>query len=227
MSPPGRHGLVLVAGMLAGMLAASGCSGADPGPEETTPPMLAAAVLAHTEAELVAAAQVLPGEVGRGVGPEDLAAEVALARPEEGTTHVRVVVTEGEPLGSRADVRRLCRTYGPCEDVSTDVAEATLLFENGAVDSDPGRVYAWARWEDRTVWAYAYGPFVDAEPQRRTPEVEALGETLVALVTDPDVGFSTSQAYADDSAELCEDGWLEWYGQGNGAPEPEDNPDWC
>ena len=54
-----------------------------------------------------------------------------------------------------------------------------------------------------------------------------LADTLVAVVTDPDVGFTSGAAYSEGAEEICDGPWLDWYGQGNGSPEPEDNTDWC
>ena len=58
-------------------------------------------------------------------------------------------------------------------------------------------------------------------------EARALGDALAAIVTDPAVGRSTSTEYAEAGEELCGSGdWLDYYGQGNGSPRPEDYREW-
>lgn len=49
----------------------------------------------------------------------------------------------------------------------------------------------------------------------------------MAVVTDPGVGFTSAAAYSEGAEEICDGPWLDWYGQGNGSPEPEDTTDWC
>ena len=103
------------------------------------------------------------------------------------------------------------------------------MYEAGYPEEDPGVVLAWSIREDVVVWAYAHGPFVvpdDAGGPRA--EAEELGQTLVAVVTDPGVGWRTSGEYVEGGQEICEgDDWRRWFGEGNGTPEPEDWRDWC
>ena len=150
--------------------------------------------------------------------------EVALDRDVGDNAHVRVAVTTGTPFGaSPEELADLCETFAPCEEVDG----ATLLLENGAPESDPGIAYAWMERDGVTVWALGYGPFIERDPAQRDEEVAALADTLVAVVTDPDVGFTSGAAYSEGAEEICDGPWLDWYGQGNGSPEPEDNTDWC
>ena len=204
-------------------LLASACSDSADG-STTTPPMLAAAVAAHTDAPVKAAAEIGVREEPEMLGTGDVAVEVALDREVGDNAHVRVAVTTGTPFGaSPEELADLCETFAPCEEVDG----ATLLLENGAPESDPGIAYAWMERDGVTVWALGYGPFIERDPAQRDEEVAALADTLVAVVTDPDVGFTSGAAYSEGAEEICDGPWLDWYGQGNGSPEPEDNTDWC
>lgn len=204
-------------------LLASACSDSADG-STTTPPMLAAAVAAHTDAPVRAAAEIGVREEPEMLGAGDVAVEVALDREVGDNAHVRVAVTRGSPFGASPEaLADVCETYAPCEEVDG----ATLLLENGAPESDPGIVYAWMERDGVTVWALGYGPFIERDPAQRDEEVAALADTLVAVVTDPGVGFTSAAAYSEGAEEICDGPWLDWYGQGNGSPEPEDNTDWC
>lgn len=211
---------------LVGLVAAgaTGCSADDPTAEEATPQALAAAAVAHYDEPLVAAAPIFGDErLRRG----DLAVELAFDRPEGDNTHVRVVVSDGLPYSRRDEDP--CDGPWECRDVGTDEVEATLLYEAGYPEEDPGVVVAWSEREDEVVWAYAYGPFIAPDDEGGPDEeATALGDALSAIVTDPAVGRRTSAGYAEAGQELCGGGdWLEWYGQGNGSPRPEDFRDWC
>jgi hypothetical protein len=211
----------LLAAATALALAASGCSGSADD-STTTPPMLAAAVDAHTDAPLRAAAELPEGS--QGVVEGDVTVEVSLDREVGDNAHVLLAVTRGTPFGvSAAELADLCESLGPCEEVDG----ATLVFENGSPESDPGIAYAWMERGDVTVWAYGYGPFIEQDPAQRSEEVAALAETLVGVVSDPGVGFTSAAAYVEGAQEICDGPWLDWYGQGNGSPEPEDSTDWC
>ena len=158
------------------------------------------------------------------LGTGDVAVEVALDREVGDNAHVRVAVTRGTPFGaSPEELADLCETFAPCEEVDG----ATLLLENGAPESDPGIAYAWMERDGVTVWALGYGPFIERDPAQRDEEVAALADTLVKVVTDPGVGFTSAAAYSEGAEEICDGPWSDWYGQGNGSPEPEDNTDWC
>ncbi len=203
---------------------ASGCSNDDPGAEEATPQALAAAVTAHYDEPLAAAAPLFRGQ---DVRPGDLAVEVAFDRPEGDNTHVRVVVSDRLPYGR--DDEDPCAGPWKCQDVGTDEVAGTLLYEAGYPEEDPGVVLAWSERGDEVLWAYAYGPFIAPDDEGGPDEeASALGDALAAIVTDPAVGRRTSEAYAEAGQELCGGGdWLDWYGQGNGSPRPEDFRDWC
>lgn len=206
------------------LLGTTGCSGDAPDAEETTPQALAAAAVAHYDEPLVAAAPLFRGQdVRRG----DLAVELAFDRAEGDNAHVRVVVADGLPFAD--DGEGPCEGRWECLDVGTDEVDATLLYESGHPEEDPGVVVAWSEREDVVVWAYAYGPLVAPEDEGGPgEEAGALGDALAAIVTDPAVGTRTSAEYAEAGQEICEGGdWLEWYGQGNGAPRPDDHRDWC
>lgn len=213
--------LALVWLLLAGV---TGCSADDPTAEEATPQALAAAAVAHYDEPLAAAAPIFGDErLRRG----DLAVELAFDRPEGDNTHVRVVVSDGLPYSRRGEDP--CDGPWECRDVGTDEVEATLLYEAGYPEEDPGVVVAWSERGDEVVWAYAYGPFIAPDDEGGPDEeATALGDALSAIVTDPAVGRRTSAGYAEAGQELCGGGdWLEWYGQGNGSPRPEDFRDWC
>ena len=80
-------------------LLASACSGSTDG-STTTPPMLAAAVAAHTDAPVRAAAAIGVREEPEMLGEGDVAVEVALDRDVGDNAHVRVAVTTGTPFGA-------------------------------------------------------------------------------------------------------------------------------
>lgn len=206
------------------VVATVGACSEDPTAEEATPQALAAAVAGHYDEPLVAAAPLFRGDdVRRG----DLAVELAFDRPEGDNTHVRVVVSDRLPFDR--DGEDPCDGPWECLDVGAGGVEATLLYEAGYPEEDPGVVAAWSEREDEVVWAYAYGPFI-APDDEGGPDAEAteLGEALASIVTDPAVGRRTSSGYAETGQELCGGGdWLDWYGQGNGYPRPEDYRDWC
>jgi hypothetical protein len=199
-------------------------SGSGSGEVEVTPQALAAAVLAHTDEDPVAVAPVFGDERLRR---DDLAVELAFDRPEGDNDHVRVVLSDRLPFGR--DEQDLCAGPWTCLDVGHDGVEATLLYEAGYPEEDPGIVLAWSVREDGVVWAYAYGPFVAPDDEGGPgAEAEALGGTLAAVVTDPGVGWTTSAEYAEAGRDVCDGGaWLRWYGDGNGAPQPDDYRDWC
>lgn len=205
------------------LLAAAGCSDDSTDAEGATPQALAAAVLAHHEAEPVAVAPVFGDERLR---PDDLAVELAFDRPEGDNSHVRVVLSDRLPYGRDEDP---CAGPWVCLDVSEDGVDGTLLYEAGYPEEDPGVVVAWSVREEGVVWAYAYGPFVAPDDEGGPgAAAEELGETLAAVVTDPAVGRRTSEEYAEAGQEICEgDDWLRWYGDGNGSPRPDDYVDWC
>ena len=228
--PPGT----LPALLTAGALLLSGCgsdaaTGSDPDPAETTPPDLAAAVVAHYDEPLVAAAALLPDEFEELLSEETLAVELAFDRPEGDNTHIRVVVSPDDPFAGTEYGFADCSVF-ECEDISADGVEATLLYENGAPEEDPGLVAAIADWGDRFVFVRAYGPFVPIKPDdlEQDAEVMALGEAVAQIATDPAVDFRTSAEYADGGEELCAgDDWLDWYGQGNGSAKPDNYVDYC
>lgn len=199
---------------------AAGCSDDDGPPDAVagSPQAVAAALAVHHDAEVSAVAPLFRD--AEDVRAGDLAVEVALARPGD-DARVRVVVTEGPPFGEE-DVDALCAGAHACDERDG----AQVVLEGGQPEEDPGVVYAWAVREDVTVWAWASGPFVDDEDPSQ--EVEELVDAMVAVVTDPAVGFRTSAAYAQAGERICASGdWLRWYGDGNGAPRPQDFRDWC
>lgn len=213
--------LALTALLLGGVAA---CSEGGPTAEEATPQALAAAAASHYDGPLAAAAPLFRGDdVRRG----DVAVELAFDRPDGDNTHVRVVVSDRLPF--EEDDEDPCAGPWECLDVGTDEVEATLLYEAGYPEEDPGVVVAWSDRGDAVVWAYAYGPFIAPDDEGGPDaEAQALGDALAAIVTDPAVGRSTSTAYAEAGEELCGSGdWLDYYGQGNGSPRPEDYREWC
>lgn len=206
--------------------AVTGCTDAADAPdaEATTPQSLGAAAVSHYDEPLAAAAPIFGDERLR---TGDLAVELAFDRADGDNTHVRVVVSDRLPYGR--DDEDPCAGPWECLDVGADGVDATLLYEAGYPEEDPGVVLAWSEREDAVVWAYAYGPFI-APDDEGGPDAEAraLGEALAAIVTDPAVGPRTSAEYAEAGQELCGGGdWLDWYGQGDGSPRPEDYRDWC
>lgn len=222
MSRDRRTTSTLALAALLGGLAA--CSGDDPTAQEATPQALAAAAVAHYDEPLAAAAPLFRGQdVRRG----DLAVELAFDRPVGDNSHVRVVVSDRLPF--EEDGQGPCDGSWECLDVGTDEVDATLLYESGHPEEDPGVVIAWSERDDAVVWAYAYGPYVAPDDEGGPDEeAQALGDALAAIVTDPAVGPRTSAEYAEAGQEICEGGdWLRWYGDGNGAPQPEDYRDWC
>lgn len=226
-------GAALLCLLTAGCTGGGSDGGSDGGPDgpgsgsgevEVTPQALAAAVLAHTDEDPVAVAPVFGDERLR---PDDLAVELALDRPEGDNAHVRVVVSDRLPF--RREDEDPCAGPWECRDVGVDGVDGTLLYEAGYPEEDPGSIVAWSVREEGVVWGYAYGPFVEPDDEGGPgAEAEALGELLAAVVTDPGVGPTTSAAYAEAGREVCAGGaWLRWYGDGNGAPRPEDFVDWC
>jgi hypothetical protein len=222
MSRDRRTTSTLAVAALLGALAA--CSGDDPSAEEATPQALAAAAVAHYDEPLVAAAPLFRGQdVRRG----DIAVELAFDRAEGDNAHLRVVVSDRFPF--EEDGESPCEARWECLDVGADEVEATLLYESGHPEEDPGVVIAWSERDDAVVWAYAYGPLVVPDDEGGPgEEAQALGDALAAIVTDPAVGARTSAEYAEAGQAICEgEDWLRWYGDGNGAPQPEDYRDWC
>ena len=214
------------------LLAACGSDAAtvgEPDTAEATPPSLAAAVVAHYDEPLVAAAALLPDEFEELLSEDTLAVELAFDRPEGDNTHVRVIVSPDDPFAGTEYEFPDCSVF-ECEDISTDGVEATLLYENGHPEEDPGVVAAIADQGDHVVLVRAYGPFVPVERDdlEQDDEVMALGEAVAEIATDPAVGFRTSAEYADGGEEICAgEDWLDWFGQGNGYPRPDDYVDYC
>lgn len=198
--------------------------GGDPAAVETSERALAAAVEMHLGREALSAAPLFTGD---GLPAGAVGVELALDRPVGDNTHVRVVVS---PPGADPDARGLKSCRGTprtwvCEE---DVAEETsyvLLREAGYPEEDPGLIGAVGRRDEVVVLATAYGPFVPgADGEGDADDVEQseeLADLLRAVVTDPAVGLRTSEYYDQVGAAIDDDRWQDWYGQGNGASEPE------
>ena len=221
---------MLAAGLLPLLALATACSG-EPVSTEGTPQALAAAVTEHYDAELRAVAPLSAADGYPEIEDDELAVEMAFAAPGGGdNTHVRVVVSPTDPYVDDEYGFPDCETF-ECEDLTGDLpdggVDALLLWEQGHPEEDPGAVVALADYGDHFVRAHAYGPLV-TEDHAEDPEVSALSEALASVVTDPGVGYLVSEAYAEEGAEICAgDAWLDWYGQGNGTPRPDDLVEWC
>lgn len=223
------HGLTaaLLAPLL--LLGAAACGedqpvGDGPTAVATTERALAAAVETHLGREAVAAAPLFAGD---GLPPGAVGVELAFDRPVGDHTHVRVVVS---PPGADPDAKQLrtCRGQPTTWECEQDVDGATsyvLLREAGSPEEDPGVIAAVGRRDDVWVVVTAYGPLVPyADGEGDADDVEQseeLADLARALVTDPAVGLRTSAAYAEAGREIDDDRWLDYYGQGNGAQEPE------
>jgi hypothetical protein len=202
----------------------SSAGGGDPTAVVATERALAAAVERHLGREAVAAAPLFSGD---GLPPGAVGVELAFDRPVGDHTHVRVVVS---PPGADPDAKQLrtCRGTPTTWECEQDVVGATsyvLLREAGYPEEDPGLVGAVGRRDGVVVLATAHGPFVPpAGGEGETDDVaqaEELADLLRAVVTDPAVGLRTSEHYEEVGASIEDDRWLDWYGQGNGASEPE------
>ncbi|WP_214055814.1 hypothetical protein [Nocardioides aquaticus] len=227
--PPGIVPALLAAMVLLAACGSDAASVSDPDSAEATPPSLAAAVVAHYDEPLVAASALLPDEFEELLSEDTLAVELAFDRPEGDNTHVRVIVSPDDPFAGDEHEFPDCSVF-ECEDISTGEVEATLLYENGSPEEDPGLVAAIADQGDHVVFVRAYGPFVPLERDdlEQDAEVMALGDAVGDIATDPAVGFRTSAAYASGGEGICAgDDWLDWFGQGNGYPRPDDYVDYC
>ena len=204
----------------------SSAPGGDPTAVVATERALAAAVETHLGREAVAAAPLFRGD---GLPRGAAGVELSFDRPVGDHTHVRVVVSTP---GADPDAKQLrsCRGMPTMWECEQDVVGATsyvLLREAGYVGEDPGLVGAVGRRDGVVVLATAYGPVVPpagGEGEAEADDVaqsEELADLLRAVVTDPAVGLRTSEHYEEAGASIEDDRWLDWYGQGNGASEPE------
>lgn len=205
----------------------SSAPGGDPTAVVATERALAAAVETHLRREAVVAAPLF---VGDGLPEGAIGVELAFDRPVGDHAHVRVVVS---PPGVDRDAERLesCRATQPNWGCEEDVVEATsyvLVSQAGHPEEDPGLVMAVGRRDDVVVRATAYGPLVpDADGAGEGVEADdvqqsgELADLLRAVVTDPAVGLRTSEHYEEAGAAVDDERWLDWYGQGNGASEPQ------
>ena len=198
--------------------------GGDPTAVVVTERALAAAVETHLGREAVAAAPLFSGD---GLPPGAVGVELAFDRPVGDHAHVRVVVSAP---GADPDAQQLrsCRGMPATWDCEQDVVGATsyvLLREAGYPEEDPGLVGAVGRRDGVVVLATAHGPFVPAVGDEGeaddVAQTQELADLLRAVVTDPAVGLRTSEHYEEAGAAIEDDRWLDWYGQGNGASEPE------
>lgn len=231
---PSRGSHRLLAGLLAGLVltGASSCSDepdAAPSPGrgsptavETTERALAAAVEEHLGRDAAAAAPLFRGD---GLPRGAIGTELAFDRAVGDNTHVRVVVS---PPGADPQVEDLTDCSGFAEGCEEDVVNGTayvLLREAGSPEEDPGYVGAVGRRDDVAVFVLAYGPLVPGEEGEGeaddVEQTEELVDLVRAVVTDPAVGLRTSAAYDEAGRAIPDDRWLDWFGQGNGASEPE------
>ncbi len=231
----GRAAAVLCASALLASCASTGSgtrSGSGTGEETrpdavaSTPPMLAAAVLAHYDEPVVAIAPLLRGRHSYPTLPRGgIGAELAFDRSEGDNTHVRVIVSPPPVSKAPTPDPPPCKV-SECTDISTEDVQARLFWETGSPEEDPGLVYATAEAGDHVLLVLAYGPLI-TERHDET-DVLALGEAVAAVATDPAVGLRTSEAYAGAGEELCDDSaWVAWFGRGNGSPRPPGYVDWC
>lgn len=202
-------------------LAAGACGSVDDGPADDGPPgpvtarALAAVAMRHVDEAPTAAAPL--GEDQRVREPA-VGVELALPRAEGDNAHLDVVVL---PDGDRYWREGEC---GPaeerCEQAPLDTGgEVVVTWQPEAPESDPGVVRVVVRHDDGSVTTVGFhGPPV---PQDRPDDLEVTTlDDLVALATDPDARTTTSSAALAAGDDIGEDVWLDWYGQGNGAPSP-------
>lgn len=229
---PSRVSHRLTAALLAPLLllGAAACGedqpvGDGPTAVATTERALAAAVETHLGRPAHAAAPLFTGD---GLPEGALGVELTVDRPVGDRTHVRVLVVPPEAATRDVTQLRSCRgepRTWTCEQDEAGDTSYVLLREAGSPEEDPGVIAAVGRRDDVWVVVTAYGPLVPyADGEGDADDVEQseeLADLARALVTDPAVGLRTSAAYAEAGREIDDDRWLDYYGQGNGAQEPE------
>ncbi|MBF4163690.1 hypothetical protein [Nocardioides acrostichi] len=207
---------------LAVPLVGSACGG-DPtavgGSTAASPQALAAAFIEHYGHDPVAVAPLTPTDWQ--MNGAELGVEMAFRAEDGDNTHVRV--TSGRGTAPRDEGEDPCH-YLECDDVSTDDTRATLIWEPGDPEEDPGVIVARGQRSDQYLVVYANGPLVTQKHDTR--ELTELGEAVAATATDTGAGLTTTRAYAEAGNAIPDGVWLDWYGQGNGSPKPEDYVEW-
>lgn len=202
------------------LLAAAGCGGnSDAATEKSTHRSTAAAVIAALGPAEGHVSAVAPLFARDDVAEGDLGVEVAFARAGTDAMHVRLVIAHG---GRPKDAVGCAdqRVYAGCRHSrSADGRRVTLAWQEQQPEEDPGSIDAQSWGDGVYTVAYVYGPPIR---KKLSGEPRHLADALVALVSDPDVGFSTTHELIDQGAGIPAKVVLDWYGQDNGVPKPKD-----
>lgn len=100
------------------------------------------------------------------------------------------------------------------EDTTDDGFRRILAWEEASFESDPGIIYAVVdRGQTEIVARYAGQEVPETLPGSR---LQPLADQLLGLVSDPDVDFRTSRAYAEAGEDIDDAIILDWYGQTGG-----------
>ncbi|VXC46917.1 hypothetical protein [Nocardioides sp. AX2bis] len=221
------HGLAaatLVAVLATGL---AGCgagqpdgSAGEPDAVEATPRSLVAAVEEHLGRPAAIAAPLYAGDFYGSEKPPrgTLAVEVAFDEEVGDNSHLQLLVIGGPSRYSRSGCEPGDEPEPCVQDTTDDGDERVLTWEQAAVESDPGVIFAMAKRDGGAVVARYQGQ--EVPESLAGSDLEPLADAMLALVADPAVGFRTSQAYADAGGAVSDAVMLDWYGQGNGAPPP-------
>ena len=223
---------------VAAALALSACTTSAPGPEDTaaptlTPPALVAAVEQHLGRPVQLAAPLFSSDLDPDhpdrVAAGTVAVEVAWDEPVGDNSHVRVIVTPSTATAPAAQIyaARGCDALAGltgCEEGRSQGGTRTRLAWSAHVpEEDPGVIEALALHSDYLVSARYVGQPVPQHLGSSDPDaadLDAVAQGLIALVSDPDVAPTTSDALDAAGREIPEAVMLDWYGQGNGSPPP-------
>jgi hypothetical protein len=182
----------------------------------TTHRALAAAVIEHVGQKASAAAALTTVD---GVRRRDWGVEVAFPVKGHDATHVVLDVTrDPKAWAASACDGENSEALSGCVEKKVDGVPVRLGWQAEQPEEDPGVISVTARRADRVVSVGAYGPHVPTELAGSS--LADFADHLIELAADPAVGFTTSQAYADQGEALGDDVWLAWMGQGNGSPSP-------
>lgn len=195
--------------------------------ERTSPRALVAAVEAHLDRPAKQAAPLFPRDLAYDhpdqVDPSTLAVELSLDEEIGDNSHVRLVVSPTLSFFDEysCDSDEGSNVSGCQETTTSDGAERRLVWEAFAPEEDPGYISAIVRRDDRVITVLYYGQEVPSNLP--DSDLADLSDALVALASDPAVGFTTTALYAEAGAAIDDDVMLDWFGQGNGsAPPPGD-----
>lgn len=224
-SPRIRRRVAAAAVVVAGTAALAGCSAPTEDPASTVPAThrsMVAATEDHLERPAKLAAPLFDRDFyGSEKNPKGtLAVEVAFDEEVGDNSHLMLLMS---PAPSRYTTD-LCA--GPpkgqiercVEDTTDDGYRRILAWEEASFESDPGIIYAVVdRGESEIVARYSGQEVPETLPGST---LQPLADQLLGLVSDPDVDFRTSQAYAEAGKDIDDAVILDWYGQTNGAPAP-------